>query len=82
MGDRLNSKMFQLQSNEFAHYHYLTLQILHGPPDLAPFSTAACEYEPDFGARAPVFRIRGYYAVSSIQIPENEHIQLRPVNPF
>ncbi len=76
-GDRLASRAFAFQFNP--DYNHLLLEILHGPPDVAPFSTAACAYRG--GGTVPVFVLRGYYAVSAVDIPTATDVQLRPVSP-
>ena len=77
-GERLESHSFQIR---FPTYNHLLLEILHAPPLIAPFSTAACVYRSDDPGR-PAFKISGYYAVSSLEIPTAVDIQLRPVTPL
>jgi hypothetical protein len=74
---RLDSSSFGFS---FPNYHHLLLEILHGPPGVAPYSTAACVYnsnQPSHGA----FVIRGFYAASVVDIPTANDVQLRPVAP-
>lgn len=77
MGERLDSR--SLRFDFHPHDEHFGLEIVHAPPDVAPYSTAACVYRdtPD----VPVFVIRGYYAISEVLWPEYVDIQLRPVTP-
>lgn len=62
-----------------ADYTHLLLTVEHGDATSAPFSTVACEYDP--GSTQEVFFIRGYFAVSTISVPEATDVLLRPVSP-
>jgi hypothetical protein len=76
-GTRLDSRSFSFAFNP--DYNHLLLEVLHGPPNVAPYSTAACVNRG--GSPVPVFVVRGYYAVSAIDIPTATDVQLRPVSP-
>jgi hypothetical protein len=76
-GQRLESRSFGFVFNP--DYNHLLLDILHGPPAAAPYSTAACAVRG--GSAVPVFTIRGYYSVSAVSIPTASDLQLRPVSP-
>ena len=76
-GTRIDSAAFGFAFNP--DYNHLLLEILHGPPNVVPFATAACIMRGS--SPAPQFVVRGYYAVSAIDIPTATDVQLRPVSP-
>jgi|GEM_PF-3941209 len=76
-GERLESRSFSFSFNP--DFNHLLLEILHGSPATAPYSTAACAVRG--GSAVPAFTIRGYYAVSAVSIPTANDVQLRPVSP-
>lgn len=63
-----------------AIYPHLTLDILTGAGETAPFNSLSCAYAPSMAGQI-VLRVVGFFVVQDVSIPEARSVRLVPYTP-